>query len=48
MNKIQERFIPHMEVMQRHIQTVKDLVKDHRLSIVDNMVNLVAKIEIEK
>lgn len=45
---IQAWLLPHMELMQRHLQTTKDLIKNQHLSTYHNMVNIVAMIEFEK
>ena len=45
---IQAWLLPHMKIMQRNPQTRKYLNQNQHLLIVDKMMNLVAKIEIDK
>ena len=45
---IQDMLTPHLEVMQRHLQSAKELVKrDPNLYIEDNMYDLVEKLKVK-
>lgn len=39
---------PHLEVMQRHIKKIKDLISTIGLSIVDHMLEPATKVRVEK
>lgn len=47
-NEIEALLLLHLEVMQNHMKISKDLIATLSLSIVDHMIDLVARLMIKK